>query len=204
MSIEAGALAEQEKKKKESEKAKKEAQKKVVESAKKQQEVREHAKTDAALSHLKDLIEHHDIELDAKTLKSVEKAVSGQELDTEDIQEILEKIDEIENTEDVEQYLPDEMRITKEEYKQALVDDVFRVQVVTKIDSALTLIAQNINPNANLSLNIFSGYLAVLDKKLISLQENHIDIKDNLKEVDVKKGIGTASKNLWERIGEFF
>ena len=186
MSIEAGALAEQEKKKKESEKAKKEAQKKVVESAKKQQEVREHAKTDAALSHLKDLIEHHDIELDAKTLKSVEKAVSGQELDTEDIQEILEKIDEIENTEDVEQYLPDDMRITKEEYKQALVDDVFRVQVVTKIDSALTLIAQNINPNANLSLNIFSGYLAVLDKKLISLQENHIDIKDNLKEVDVK------------------
>jgi hypothetical protein len=29
--------------------------------------------------------------------------------------------------------------------------------------------------------------MAVLDKKLIKIQENHIDIKDNLKEVEERK-----------------
>ncbi len=205
MTIEAAALAEQEKKKKEkSEKQKIEAQKKVVESQKKQHEAHEHAETDSALAKLKDLIEQHDITLDAKTLKSVEKAVSGQELNTDEIEDILEKIDEIENTDDVDNYIPAEIRITKDEYKKALVDDVFRVQMITKLDSALTIIAQNIQPNSWMSLNIFSWYMALLDKKLISIQENNIDIKDNLKQVDEKKWIGTQKKTLWEKVRAFF
>ena len=76
--------------------------------------------------------------------------------------------------------------------------------MITKLDSALTMLAQQANPNAGLSLNIFSGYIAMLDKKLVSIQENHIDIKDNLKEVDEKKGIRTPSKTLWEGIVTFF
>lgn len=204
MSIEAGKLAEQEKKKKESEKAKIEAQKKVVESKKRQLEAREHSETDSALSRLRDLIENHEITLDAKTLKSVEKAVAGQELDTDEIEDILEKIDEIENTDDVDNYLPQEVRISKDEYKKALVDDVFRVQMISKLDSALTMLGQQVNPNGWMSLNIFSWYMAMLDKKLISIQENHIDIKDNLKQVDENKWIGTQKKTFWERVVEFF
>lgn len=206
MPIEAWALAEKEKKQKklESKKQQIEAQKKVVESQKKQHEAHEHGETDSALNKLRDLIESHDITLDAKTLKSVEKAVAGQELDTDEIEDILEKIDEIENTDDVDNYIPAEIRITKDEYKQALVDDIFRVQMITKLDSALTILAQQANPNSNLSLNIFSGYMALLDKKLVSIQENHIDIKDNLKQVDEQKWIGTQKKTFWETIIEFF
>jgi len=40
--------------------------------------------------------------------------------------------------------------------------------------------------------------MAVLDKKLIKIQENHIDIRDNLEEVEEKKH-PKPKKTFWER-----
>jgi hypothetical protein len=36
-------------------------------------------------------------------------------------------------------------------------------------------------------LNLFSGFLTILDKNLKIVQENTIDIKENLKKIDEKK-----------------
>jgi len=36
-------------------------------------------------------------------------------------------------------------------------------------------------------MNLFSGFMAVLDKNLITIQENNIDIKDSLKKVENTK-----------------
>jgi hypothetical protein len=54
----------------------------------------------------------------------------------------------MEEIKDIDQYIPDELRISKEDYSKALTDDIFRVQTITKLDSALTLIANKINPDS--------------------------------------------------------
>ena len=45
--------------------------------------------------------------------------------------------------------------------------------------------------------------MIILDKNLIKLQENHIDIKNNIKKID---NIKNREKNLtwWEKIIKFF
>lgn len=93
----------------------------------------------------------------------------------------------MEEIKNIDNYLPFELRITKDDYSRALSDDLFRVQTLTKLDSALTLLANKINPDSAMWLNLFSWFLTVLDKNLIVVQENTIDVKDNLKEFDEKK-----------------
>jgi hypothetical protein len=85
-----------------------------------------------------------------------------------------------------------------------LNDDIFRVQLLTKLDSSLTLLANKINPDSAMWLNLFSWFLTVLDKNLIIVQENTIDIKENLKEVDEKKYWKKEDKrSLWQKIKDF-
>lgn len=126
------------------------------------------------------------------------------EIDEESIKEIFEKIEEMEDLKDIDQYIPDDLRITKEDYSKALIDDVFRVQILTKLDTALTLITNQINPDSVMGLNLFSGFLTVLDKNLILVQENTIDVKDSLKEVDENKFWKKIdNRNLWKKIVDF-
>jgi len=122
----------------------------------------------------------------------ISKETAGNILDWKDIweeaiKEIFEKIDQMDEIKDIDQYIPDELRISKEDYSKALTDDIFRVQTITKLDSSLTLLANKINPDSAMGLNLFSGFLTVLDKNLIIVQENTIDVKDSLKEVDELK-----------------
>jgi hypothetical protein len=46
----------------------------------------------------------------------------------------------MEDLKDVDKYLPVELRITKEDYSKAMTDDIFRVQTLTKLNTALTVI----------------------------------------------------------------
>jgi len=131
---------------------------------------------------LKELIESGIITKDI-----AEKVVNNQDIDEDIIKEIFEKIDKMEEIKDIDKYIPNELRISKEDYSKSLTDDIFRVQTLTKLDTALTLIANKINPDSAMGLNLFSGFLTVLDKNLILVQENTIDVKDNLKEIDEKK-----------------
>lgn len=202
MSIEAWALKEAEKKKKKiDETLKKEEEKKVLEWEKMKGEIREHIKTEEALSKLHELLDNHELDFSESEMKIMKKATEDADLSHEDIEEILEKIDEIESTQDVDKYLPKENRITKDEYKKALHDEVFRVQMITKIDLALAILANQVNPSSWIWINLFSGYLALLDKKLIKIQENHIDIKDNLKKLD--SDINEKKLSWWQRFLKF-
>jgi hypothetical protein len=54
----------------------------------------------------------------------------------------------MEDIKDIDKYIPKELRITHDEYSKALHDDIFRVQIITKLDSALTLISRQINPDS--------------------------------------------------------
>jgi len=65
------------------------------------------------------------------------------------ISDLFDKIDELEEIKDIDKYLPPELRLSKDDYKKALHDDIFRIQTITKLNSALTLLAQQISPNAD-------------------------------------------------------
>jgi hypothetical protein len=96
------------------------------------------------------------------------------------IEQIFEKIDEIENLKDVDKYLPEELRLTKQEYMQAYEDEDARISTLKKLDMSLTHLVEQIRPDSAIGLNLFAGFLYFLDKNLIMVQENTIDIKESL------------------------
>jgi len=199
MWVEAGVYKEEEKKKwklkeKESKKDLIDKKEKILKNKK----LKEHIKAEEALSNMKDMLDNKDLDLSIDQVQMIEKVISWEDISKETVDEILEKIDEIESMDDVDKYLPKEMRITSSDYKKALTDDIFRVQIITKIDTALAMLSNQAVPDSSMWLNLFWGYMAVLDKKLIKIQENHIDIKDNLEEIEEKKN-PKPKLSLWNR-----
>ena len=201
MSIESGIFKEEEKKKKDiSDKEKTFNNIKNIELSKKKEKAEKQEESEKDLFELKNLLDSW--KLDSKTQDLVEKVVSSDVIWEEEIKEIFEKIDEIENNNDVSKYLSEDSRITKEEYKKSLTDDIIRLQTLTKLSTALTILANHINPDSTMWMNLFSGFMAALDKNLIKIQENHIDIKDSLEKVEEAKN-PKEKKSFWEQIIEF-
>jgi len=199
MSIENWSLNEADKNKKElSEKQIKEWLKKQAEFKKTKEKIAVEIEVEDDIFHLKELIEKWII-----THETAKKIVDWEHIDDDSVKEIFEKIDELEDVKDIDKYIPKELRVTHDEYSRALHDDIFRAQTITKLDSALTLIARQINPDSAMWLNLFSGFLTVLDKNLIKVQENTIDVKDSLKEIDEKKTPTKDSRNIWAKIKDF-
>jgi len=138
--------------------------------------------TEEKIWNLKELVEYWVI-----SSETADKIISGINISNEEIAKIFEKINEIEDVKDVDKYLPKELRITHEQYIKALSDDIYRVQTITKPNSKWTLLANQINSDSITWLNLFSGFITILDKNLIKIQEKTIDIKNELIEIDEKK-----------------
>ena len=187
MSIEAWILKKEEEKKKKilSEKDKTFEKKKKIDISKNKEKAEKHEQSEKALFELKNLLDNNN--LDSNTKDIIEKVINSDIITEEEIKEIFEKIDEIEDNDEVSKYLPKDFRITKEEYKKSINDDIIRVQTLTKLNTALTILSNHINPDSSMWMNLFSGFIAVLDKNLIRIQENNIDIKNSLEKVENKK-----------------
>ncbi len=202
MSIESGKYKEEEKKKKKiSEKEKTFEKKKKLDLNKNKEKFKNFENSEKELNKLKTLLE--EWKLDESTKQLIEKIVESDSISAEEIQEIFDKIDEIENDDNISKYLPQEFRITKDEYKKSLTSDIVRLQTLIKLSTALTILSNQINPDSSMWLNLFSGFIAVLDKNLIKIQENNIDIKNSLQKVENKKK-PPKKLTLWESIKEFF
>lgn len=184
MAIEAWKFLEKQKQEKFSEKQKQEAIKKWMLQKELSQKTSIQESSDDSLSHLKDAIAHHDI--DESVLKRVDEIATDGVLDKDEIQEILDIISEMESSEDIKKYLPTELIISQDEFTQALSDDNKRQEVLIKLDSALGHIYQQADGWTS-SMWMIGMVALVLDKKLVTLQENHIDIKDILEKKDGKK-----------------
>jgi polyhydroxyalkanoate synthesis regulator phasin len=91
--------------------------------------------TEENLHKLHDLVEEGVL-----TKEQAEHIADGEELTQDDVREIFDKIDEMEELKDVDKYLPAKLRITKDDYYRAMTDDIFRVQTLIKLDTALTII----------------------------------------------------------------
>lgn len=174
---------------KEKEKLKKKEQeikeKSLKESKKKKEEIDIQEMAEDNLFELKEMLE--DWVLDYKTEELVEDIVEFEFISQSEIDEIFDKIDEIESTKDIDSIIPKAFRISKEDYKKALKDDEFRIKTIGKVNSALSIIIREINPKSWIWINIMWWFLYAIDKKLMKLQWNHIDVKNSLKKVDEKK-----------------
>lgn len=128
------------------------------------------------LSFLKSLIERGLI-----GVSTAKQVLDDTNLDTEAILEIFTKIDEIESMQDVDVLFPKIYRISQEEYVQAMEDSVFREQILMKINDSLWFIHSSLHPNNTMGiLGSFFGFMTILDKNLVRIQENTIDIKRSL------------------------
>jgi hypothetical protein len=97
---------------------------------------------------LEQLLDDENTNISIEDADLLKKVVEGAPISQEEIEEILEKIDEIENNDEVDKYIPQEFRITSEDYKQSLTDDIKRVKTITKLDTSLTILANHINPDS--------------------------------------------------------
>jgi len=202
MGIESWKLAEEEKKKKEkSEKEKKQEMQRIIEEERKKKEAREKKENTDVLKRLEEMLE--DWELSQDEIKELKQIVENVDISEDQVEEILEKIEEIENIEDVDKYLPKEFRITAEEYKQSLTDDLVRLKTLTKLNTASTILAEQLNPDSSTWMNLFSWYMIILDKNLVKVQENTIDVKQSLQKIENKKN-PPKKKSFWELIKDFF
>ena len=183
MPFESWAYSEQEKKKKKIDDIKiKEQEKKIIDHHKTKEYIKTEIDTEEKLHSLHELVDKWVL-----SQEHVDKIIAWEDFDEDIIKDIFDKIDEVEELKDIDKYLPASLRITKEDYHTALHDDIFRVQTITKLETALTLLSQQINPDTAWWINLFSGFLMMLDKNLVKVQEHTIDIKDNLVEVEEKK-----------------
>lgn len=131
---------------------------------------------DKSLSFLKSLVERELI-----GVSTVEQVLSNMSLDSGAIAEIFEKIDEIESTHNVDEIFPKVYRVSREEYLLALENPVSRIQTLTKLDTSLVFIYDSLHPHTSMGvLDFFSGFMHILDKNLIKIQEHTIDIKRSL------------------------
>jgi inorganic pyrophosphatase len=81
-------------------------------------------------------------------IKELKQIVENIDISEDEVEEILEKIEELEDIEDIDSYLPKEFRITTDEYKQSLIDDIVRIKTLTKLNTALTILSEQVNSDS--------------------------------------------------------
>jgi len=102
------------------------------------------------------------------------------QLESEEIEEIFEKIEEIEAAWD--KVLPKELRLTKTEYLTALSDEWAKEEALQKLENALVHIYKQMHGDDVSPLAFIFSFFWFLNQNLITTQENTIDIKRSLED----------------------
>ncbi|EKE27851.1 MAG: hypothetical protein ACD_3C00142G0007 [uncultured bacterium (gcode 4)] len=110
----------------------------------------------------------------------VKRIIKWEWLDIMEIGEVLKKIDEISNTDKIDKILPKEMRVSKEEYLNALEDTVERDNLIEKLNGALDHLYLLSNPFSWNIYDMFSWLFLILNKNLIAVQDKTVEIKLSL------------------------
>ncbi len=177
MPIDVGAFGEADKKKQKiTEKEKKEKIKKTIKYKKTKDKLSLENESEKKLINLKELLVWLDI-----SSKTVHKINNWECIWEEEIQEIFEKIDEIEAIDDISEYTPNNLKITRDDYIRAISEEVFRAKIITKINSSIIILMNKINWNYSKWVKLLSNLLKLLKNHLIIIDRNGIVIKGSLK-----------------------
>lgn len=133
---------------------------------------------DRQLTYLKSIVERWII-----NPVSLKHAIDWNEISKEDLNEIFDKIDQIEDVQNVNIILPEYCRISREEYLRAVDNVPKREVLLSKIDSALNYIYNTTHathsPILGLFYNLINNY-NTSHKDVVLVQWNLIDIKTSL------------------------
>ena len=110
----------------------------------------------------------------------IHKAIAWDMLELSEVSEVLKKIEDIGKTEKIDMILPKDKRISKEEYLEALNDDVKRTILIEKINQILDHLYMLSHPFSGNVYDLFSWLLHILNHNLNKVQEYHIDVKISL------------------------
>ncbi len=175
MSIEKFKEKEKIKKKEKDENEKKNEIVRVLQFEKEKKEIIEVLKHKKKLAYLKSLIEKWQI-----SIKIAKNIIEWKCLNNENINEMLDKIDEIEDLKDIDKILPKNLRLTKEEYLIALKNKNARVKILIKINNSLDYIYNSTHVDEFMNIFDLSWILTLFNSQLKKVQENTIDIKISL------------------------
>lgn len=184
MIVEAGKFDKEKKEKKLLEQEKNLQMEKIVRQQEQQEKTRKIEETDTQLFHLKEALENHQV--DDATLQKIEKISDDNTIDPEEMKEILSMIEDLHEDESQKKYIPDDLRVTIDEYVLALSEPQQRKKTLIKLDTVLGILVQYISPGSGRGINLVGGLTLLLDKNLIVVQETHIDIKRSLQKKDGK------------------
>lgn len=177
---EAWKLKENEKKLKEkSKKAELEAEKNQIKFKEKKEKIEISETTWELLLELEELVVEWVI-----TADTAKKINAWEVLTKDEINDMFEKIKQIENIKNIEDYIPKNLIVSKQEYTKAINDKEERKNVLKKLNNTLSIVADNITGTPVPAINIFANFIELLDKNLILIQENTIDLKNTLEKVD--------------------
>lgn len=201
MSVEKDIIFSETDKKKSLEKDKEKSEKqekKQKEFLKTKEKISLYNESSKELNYLKELVNKWII-----TQEIADKIIFQEVLSKEEIETIFQKIDEIEDIKKIESYIPKELRLNKQEYLQAIEDDIIRVKTITKINRALTLLSQSIVWPWNMWISLFSWVWIILDKNLVIIQENNIDFKKSLNTIHQNKFWKNKNQTFIQKIINF-
>jgi len=146
------------------------------------------SKTKLDIQELKYLVESKVVTVEQDLIEKIveDDHVSRAELDqilaNLDIQKLFDKLEELEKAEDIDEVMPNHLRVKKDEYLQAFQNEDIRQIVLQKFDATLNNIYTTIQGGQTMHGNLFATYTYVLHQKLIPIQENVIDLKEPLLE----------------------
>jgi hypothetical protein len=124
------------------------------------------------LEFLKSLVERGLITVDSAAAITAAESISPEE-----VAEIFAKIDEIENVPHIESILPERLRLTKDEYAQAIETPEARTNALSKLDQALQYLYDSHHADGFSPMSFFFSTFLMLSKNLVKVQEATIDIK---------------------------
>ena len=160
---------------------------------KKKEKIQKHMEAATQLFELQELLQANVF--DNESSKIAKKVLNEGMIDSEELRDIFDKIDAIDEKKDIDTYIPKNLRITKEEYSVAISDKKVRKDLIVKLNTILIILKNHMQPKSQSGLNLFFGFLAILDKNLVNLQEYHIDIKQSLQKCDKNE----AALSWWQR-----
>lgn len=162
----------------------------------KREELKSHlSKSKLSLQELQELIKEWIVTVNDKQLMeriAKDDVLEDHELDSflQDVQvnELIRKIEDIEQTMNIDDILPKELRISPKDFTLACKDPAKRQEVLQKLDDGLDYIIPQVTPSFKSWWNPFARRVANLSnliylaqKKIVDIQWHIIDIKHYLR-----------------------
>lgn len=194
MNFEASKIEEEKKRIKKKELSDEE-KKRIINEEKRKEYIQTENETSEHLDHLRNLLEHHQI--DEATIALVQKIASDSHIDSDEMKEVLDLINSISENINIAKYLPKDLIVGKDEYIQALHNDEKKKQTLTKLNSALWVLARHITPSDRIWISLIGWLTMLLDKNLVVIQEAHIDLRNNLIWEEKKKWFIATIKEIF-------